>query len=287
MSYPFHIRKGKGERKDMKKISKMTAICGILVLMTGTAMTGCSFQDKVNEYSKDKEECLLNTENVTQFTYKGDSYTILEETVPNSGLGAWVGYIRKLTVIDEDGKILQQENTEAADISSLKKIADSDDGAAYIIPFLNVYAAPNDDTFLIVDARGEYHKAVLSRDVTEEQKVFSYRAGGGAEGGSFVLNPQNATQLIRDNIMYQVTSQQVSEAEVGNFLDMIAKRVTFDVETKLPLSEEELKKIDWSGTESGERENRMYQAVYEISGVDSSEAVAVEVDGNYYRAEAQ
>lgn len=287
MSYPFYIRKGKGERKDMKKISKMTIICGILVVMTGTAMTGCSFQEKVNEYSKDKEECLLNTENVTQFTYKGDSYTILEETVPNSGLGAWVGYIRKLTVIDEDGKILQQENTEAADISSLKKIADSDDGAAYIIPFLNVYAAPNDDTFLIVDARGEYHKAVLSRDVTEEQKVFSYRAEGGAEGGGFVLNPQNATQLIRDNIIYQVTSQQVSEAEVGNFLDMIAKRVTFDVETKLPLSEEELKKIDWSGTESGERENRMYQAVYEISGVDSSEAVAVEVDGNYYRAEAQ
>lgn len=287
MSYPFHIRKGKGERKDMKKISKMTAICGILVVMTGTAMTGCSFQDKVNEYSKDKEECLLNTENVTQFTYKGDSYTILEETVPNSGLGAWVGYIRKLTVIDEDGKILQQENTEAADISSLKNIADSDDGAAYIIPFLNVYAAPNDDTFLIVDARGEYHKAVLSRDVTEEQKVFSYRAEGGAEGGSFVLNPQNATQLIRDNIIYQVTSQQVSEAELGNFLDMIAERVTFDVETKLPLSEEELKKIDWSGTESGERENRMYQAVYEISGVDSSEAVAVEADGNYYRAEAQ
>lgn len=287
MSYPFHIRKGKGERKDMKKISKMTAICGILVVMTGTAMTGCSFQDKVNEYSKDKEECLLNTENVTQFTYKGDSYTILEETVPNSGLGAWVGYIRKLTVIDEDGKILQQENTEAADISFLKNIADSDDGAAYIIPFLNVYAAPNDDTFLIVDARGEYHKAVLSRDVTEEQKVFSYRAEGGAEGRSFVLNPQNATQLIRDNIIYQVTSQQVSEAELGNFLDMIAERVTFDVETKLPLSEEELKKIDWSGTESGERENRMYQAVYEISGVDSSEAVAVEVDGNYYRAEAQ
>lgn len=287
MSYPFHIRKGKGERKDMKKISKMTAICGILVVMTGTAMTGCSFQDKVNEYSKDKEECLLNTENVTQFTYKGDSYTILEETVPNSGLGAWVGYIRKLTVIDEDGKILQQENTEAADISFLKNIADSDDGAAYIIPFLNVYAAPNDDTFLIVDARGEYHKAVLSRDVTEEQKVFSYRAEGGAEGRSFVLNPQNATQLIRDNIIYQVTSQQVSEAELGDFLDMIAKRVTFDVETKLPLSEEELKKIDWSGTESGERENRMYQAVYEISGVDSSEAVAVEVDGNYYRAEAQ
>lgn len=271
----------------MKKISKMTAICGILVLMTGTAMTGCSFQDKVNEYSKDKEECLLNTENVTQFTYKGDSYTILEETVPNSGLGAWVGYIRKLTVIDEDGKILQQENTEAADISSLKKIADSDEKAAYIIPFLNVYAAPNDDTFLIVDARGEYHKAVLSRDVTEEQKVFSYRAEGKAEGGGFELNPQNATQLIRDNIIYQVTSQQVSEAELGNFLDMIAKRVTFDVETKLPLSEEDLKKIDWSGTESREREDRMYQGIYEISGVDSSEAVAVEVDGNYYRAEAQ
>lgn len=276
----------------MKKISKMTAVCGILVTMTGvvmagTALTGCSFRDKVNAYSKDKEECLLNTDDVTRFTYKGDSYTILEETVPNSSLGAWVGYIRKLTVVDENGKILQQENTEAADISSLKNITIDDAGAAYIIPFLNVYAAPNDDTFLIVDARGEYHKAVLSSNVTEAQTVFQYKAGGNAEGGSFALNPQNATQFIRGDVVYQVTSQQVSESELGNLLDMVAERVTFDTATKRPLSNEELKKIDWSGNESGDREDRMYQGIYEISGVDSNEAVAVEVDGNYYRAEAQ
>ena len=84
-----------------------------------------------------------------------------------------------------------------------------------------------------------------------------------------------------------MTSQQVSESELGNLLDMVAERVTFDTATKRPLSNEELKKIDWSGNESGDREDRMYQGIYEISGVDSNEAVAVEVDGNYYRAEAQ
>lgn len=272
----------------MKKISKITAICGILfTVISGGVLTGCSLQDKINEYSKDKEECLLNSENVTQFTYKGDSYTILEEKVSNSSLGAWVGYIRKLTVVNEEGKILSQENTETAELSSLEEITASDFQDAYMIPFLNVYAAPNDDTFLIVDARGEYHKAILSSKVTGENEIFDYKNGGESEGGSFELNPQNATQLIRNHTIYQVTSERVSEESLGNYLDMIAEHVTFDVDTKLPLSNEELKQIDWSGTESGKRENRMYQAVYEISGVDSSEAIAVEINNQYYLAKAQ
>lgn len=272
----------------MRKISKIAAVCGIIfTVVSGGVLTGCSLQDKIKEYSKDKEECLLNSENVTQFTYKGDSYTILEEKVPNSSLGAWVGYIRKLTVVNEEGKILSQENTETADLSLVTDIEDNDFQDTYVIPFLNVYAAPNDDTFLIVDARGEYHKAILSRDVTEAHEIFQYKAGGESEGGSFELNPQNATQLIRNDTIYQVTSESVSQEELGNFLDMIAEHVTFDVDTKLPLSNEELMQFDWSGTESGKREDRIYQKIYEISGVDSNEAIAVEVNNKYYLAKAQ
>lgn len=63
----------------------------VLMLLTVVtlcfALTGCSLQNKIEEFSSDKEQCFLNTENVTQFTYKGDNYTVLEETVPNSGLG--------------------------------------------------------------------------------------------------------------------------------------------------------------------------------------------------------
>ena len=60
------------------------------------AFTGCSLQNKIKEYSSDKEQCYLNTENVTQFSYKGNDYTILADNVSNGGLGEWIGYIRQL-----------------------------------------------------------------------------------------------------------------------------------------------------------------------------------------------
>ena len=57
------------------------------------SLAGCSLQDKIEEYSSSKEQCYLNIENVTQFSYKGNSYTVLEDTVSNGGLGEWVGYL--------------------------------------------------------------------------------------------------------------------------------------------------------------------------------------------------
>lgn len=134
------------------------------ILLVGASMTGCSILEKgIDEYSKDKEECVLNTDNVTQFTYKGDSYTILDDTLSNSELGEWVGYIRKLAVTDSNGKILLQQDTEKATFKTLADIADSEPDAAYIIPFLNVYTVKGGNTQeLIVDANGGYHKAVLN-----------------------------------------------------------------------------------------------------------------------------
>ncbi|MFR7395220.1 MAG: NisI/SpaI family lantibiotic immunity lipoprotein [Blautia wexlerae] len=32
----------------------------------------------------------------TRFSYKGNDYTILADTVSNGGLGEWIGYIRQL-----------------------------------------------------------------------------------------------------------------------------------------------------------------------------------------------
>ncbi len=61
----------------------------------------------------------MNTENVTRFSYKGNDYTILADTVSNGGLGEWIGYIRQLAAIDENGKILLQENVEPATFQSL------------------------------------------------------------------------------------------------------------------------------------------------------------------------
>ena len=60
----------------------------------------------------------------------------------------------------------------------------------------------------------------------------------------------------------------VSDDELGSYIDILAESVTFDTETKIPLSKEDLSKIDWYGT-------------------DKAEAVAVEVNNNYYIAKRQ
>ena len=89
---------------------------------------------KEGDYSR--EQCYLNKENVTQFSYKGKDYTILADTVSNSGLGEWIGYIQQLAAVDESGKILLQENLKTATFQTLADLADLVDKApndAYII----------------------------------------------------------------------------------------------------------------------------------------------------------
>ena len=61
----------------------------LFVFIVCAALAGCSLQDKIKEYSSDKEQCYLDTENVTRFSYKGNNYTILADTVSNGGLGEY------------------------------------------------------------------------------------------------------------------------------------------------------------------------------------------------------
>ena len=68
--------------------------------------------------------------------------------------------------------------------------------AAYIIPFLNVYAAPNADDYLIVDVNGGYHKAVISENVKDSDTVFDFKKTEESINDRFEVNPENATQLL-------------------------------------------------------------------------------------------
>ncbi|MHA9737126.1 NisI/SpaI family lantibiotic immunity lipoprotein [Robinsoniella peoriensis] len=252
------------------------------------SLAGCSLQDKIKEYSSNKEQCYLNAENVTKFSYKGNDYIILEDTVSNGGLGEWVGYIRQLTAIDEAGKVLLQENVESATFHTLADLAEKAPEAVYIIPFLNVYAAPNADTYLIVDVNGGYHKAIISDNMKDTDIIFNFRETGKPVDSKFEINPENATQLLCDGTVYQVTTDVVSNDELGSYIDILAESVTFDTETKIPLSKEDLNRIDWNGENAGQgREQWFYTDVYEIYGTDTTEAVAVKVNNSYHIAKRQ
>lgn len=262
------------------------------ILLSGTSITGCSiFEKGIDEYSKNKEECVLNTDNVTQFTYKGDNYTILDEMLSNSELGEWVGYIRKLAVIDSNGEILLQQDTEKATFKTLADIADSEPEAAYIIPFLNVYTLKGKNTpELIVDANGSYHKAVPGRSVTDKDIIFRFNQKTKENiAGDFSINTQDCTQLLCKDKVYQITDEIVSDETIGEYIDMIAKSYTFDSETKLQIPNEELYHIDWSGKEqhSQKREQWTIGDIYEIVGKDRTDSIAVEINSEYHIAKCQ
>lgn len=258
-------------------------LCTLCVLLSGCA----PLQEKIREYSRDKEQCSLNVENVAQFICKSENYTILEETVAKENLGNWIGCIRKLATVDDSGKILTQEDLEQTDIQTLTYLAGSVPENVFMVSFLNVYASPDKENCLFVDVNGGYHKAVLSKNVTEKDEIFDFKAAAQMVSGGFKINPEDATQLIHDGAVYQVTSEIISNEELGNYLDILSENVTFDVDTKKALSKEELKKIDWYGTEKKQREKWIYTDIYEIFGRDPQEAIAVKVNNQYHIAEKQ
>lgn len=268
--------------------NKTTILFLLFTLALCTAISGCSLQDKINQYSSDKEQCYLNTENVTQFIFKGDNYTILEDTVTNNELGEWVGYIRKFAVVDESGKVLLQENIENTTFQALARLTEKEPEAAYIIPFLNVYTIPNTDTYLIIEVNGGYHKAVLNKKRKKEDIIFDFKKAEQSANDKFKLNPQNATQLICNGTIYQVTAETVSDDKLGSYLDILAKNITFDKKTKKPLSQKELRSIDWYGDNAGQqREQWFYTDIYAIYGINTNEAVAVQINNCYYVAKRQ
>ena len=225
---------------------------------------------------------------MTQFTYKEETYTILNNTVSNDGLGEWLGYIRQLAAVDKDGTVLVQEAIETATFETLSDLADKAPDAKYIIPFLNVYAAPNNASHLIVDVNGGYHEAVPSDQLTAADEVFDFKAVAENTGDSYEVNPQNATQLICGERTYQVTEETVTTEQLGAYLDILNETITFDADSKRPLSKEEQNKIDWTGSSAGQqRERWFYMDVYEISGTDPTDAIAVKVNNQYHIARVQ
>ena len=268
----------------------MKVFCAMLLMgCLCSLFSVCSFvKEQIKEYADDKEPCVLNHGDVTQFTYKGDSYTILDDTMKNENLGEWIGYIRQLVAVDDTGAIIVQENIGDATFHSLSDLAEESPDAKYIIPFLNVYADPNNASNLIVDVNGGYHKATLSNQLTGAEIILDFRIAAEKAASNFELNPTNTTQIICDNRVYQVTTETVSKGQLGKYMDILAEKVTFDADTKLPLTKEEMKQIDWTGSSSEQtRESWFYVDVYEISGTNPADAVAVKVNNQYHIARVQ
>ena len=56
--------------------NKKIIILLLFTFIVCVALAGCTLQDRIEEYSSDKDQCYLNTENVTRFSYKGPFWQI-------------------------------------------------------------------------------------------------------------------------------------------------------------------------------------------------------------------
>lgn len=262
----------------------------LLAVLLSSLLCGCSIlNDQIEKYSSNKEKCLLNSNNVTQFTYKEKNYTILEDTVTKNDCGSWVGYIRKLVVVDAKGKILRQQDTEKTTFKTLADIGDKEPNAFAIIPFLNVYESKeNTENGLIVEVNGGYHKVIHTETVKNSDRVFKYsNKQSKASNGNFKVNSKNCTQLVNGDKVYQITDKTVTDEQIGEYLDVIAQSIVFDKETKLEIKDP--LKIDWSGKGDSkqQRERWTYEGVYAIKNVDVSNSVVVKINYKYRLATCQ
>ena len=81
----------------------------VLILIFAGHSIGNFAIEQINQIrSKDKAVCTINPENATQIVYEGTTYQILNETVDSSKIGGWNGVFRKIVILDDHYRVLNQ-----------------------------------------------------------------------------------------------------------------------------------------------------------------------------------
>lgn len=227
---------------------------GILAAVMSIFCTGCSAD---NLLYKGKEKCSVSISDNITITYDKKEYVILTQEVPKDTVGAWVGYVN--------------ENISGA-------------------MFSTVYSDKSEDWIYVAVDNG-FYKAVEAEKLEESQvpmRLDNSEVFGKEEFLCFdriEVNPENGTQLLCGDKVYQVTDEQLSRDRVGGYLASISAYVVFDTDTKKVISQEEYAEIDWDGTKS-EGENRTVRVYTDVCRIKDSEqdSIAVRVNGTYYVA---
>lgn len=255
-------------------------ITSILMLLLCFVMTACIQVNKlISKQRADKEKCTLNQADARRFNYKDTEYLILADTVDNSELGEWVGYIQKLAVLDQSYRVLEEQAIELA-LPDLKDISHE---TTFIVPFNNVYLYQEDQ--LIIDVNGNSHVAIPA-DKSSGRLAISYTKVNTSPGGTISINPDNCTQLLYGEKIYQITEIPVDAEKIEQYLGIIAREITFDAVTKREISQSDLKTIEIAPGElsAQNRAQWSYMEVYTIQGIDPGSTFAVEINNQYVQA---
>lgn len=262
----------------------------VCFLCISSVISECSLIRNNTEYQETKEKGFVNEEDITRFTYNMNDYVILNDTVANSDLGEWVGYIHKLLVVDEQGNLLEQIDSDKKLANEIVKISQKYTSEVYTVSYLNIYnTKDNDLDSLIIDVNGGFHRAVLVNKITKNDNLIQFsNIGNSLHSQKFTISKENCTQLIKGDIVYQITDEIITSDQLGSYLDILAESILFDMNTKQPISKEEQNKIDWTGENSKhiQRVNWVYKTIYTINRTDPETAVAVNINNEYHVAKA-
>ena len=267
----------------------MKKIVGIiLVMIISMSFIGCGIVDKYIDYSKKgKVICTINNEDGTQFIYNGIKYTVLNEIIDNENIGEWVGYIQKYVVMDSNCKVLKEKEITSKVIKDLKEIAEGvENEAKYIVPYNNVYTIKGNQNYneLIVIANGKLHKAITSRNVTDNSLIIKFETIDN-EGNNVTINPNNCTQILSGEKTYQITNKTIDSRKLGEYLGIMPESITFDNNTKREIPKSELMKVELEPKELSKQQRITwnYGKIYSIK--ENNNTIAVEINNKYYLAE--
>ena len=131
--------------------------------------------EQINQYKiRNKTVCTVNPRNATQIVYEGETYQILNQSVPNSQIGGWNGVFRKVAVIDDRLHVIQEIKSDvdsASQVTELKKHLPQ--GAKYIVTYFNMFSIKGTDEHRAIAVsldRGTY-KAVPVNGLSKNEAV--------------------------------------------------------------------------------------------------------------------
>ena len=263
----------------MKKLVSM-----VLVAVLAVGLAGCSLlDDEIARRKSEREECVLNTSDAAVFTYSGTEYLILQQTAEQSAATAWVGYLQKFAVVDENRAVLElREPGLAGAAQSLPA------GAASVVQFFNIYQNGQQQDSLLIDVNGAFHKAVPKAQAGDAAViVFEPLAQSGSGSDTVSIRDEDCTQLTFAGGIYQITQTPVAQDQLGAYLTVIAQSRVFDTETKRAIPKEDLTELEVvpGALSQQQRVSWVYSNVYAIAGEETQDAIAVEINSQYLRAE--
>lgn len=254
-----------------------------LISMLLFSMAGCSTVKKAADaLNKGKEKCDINHDNATMFSYNGSDYTILNESINSESLGKFVAYIQQIVLMDKNYKVIRTWSLDDA-----KEKEDTVSSSQYLITFQNIYSIDENSVAISVD--GNYYKAVKSDTLSNDSSIIQYEKADVNEQATegYHVNTKECTQIVCGGNIYQITDKKLGESELGQYLGVLGKHITFDADTHQMISSKELKKIEIDGKEESKsnRESWIYGKVYSIKEKNTQEAIAVSINYDYYIAE--